>query len=240
MDKKIGDKFQKETKYDPNKSLETSINLLNRPKPYKKYPLAEKIKLNSPKEISILYKLLKERKSVRNFLDKNISLDQLSYILWAASGIRKEEFGYNFRTAPSAGALYPIETYVIINRVHDIKKGVYHYSIENHMLDEIKLGDFSKDISDAALGQSMCEDAAVVFVWSAIFNRMKWKYGQRAYRYIYLDCGHIAQNLALAATSINLGSCQIGALFDDKVNKIIEVDGKKESVIYLSVLGWPK
>ena len=83
----------------------------------------------------------------------------------------------------------------------------------------------------------MCIEAPVVFVWTAIFQRMKWKYDQRAYRYIYLDAGHIAENLALSATSLGLGSCQIGALFDDEVNQIIDVDGTEESVIYMSVVG---
>jgi len=76
-----------------------------------------------------------------------------------------------------------------------------------------------------------------VFIWTAIFNRSKWKYGERAYRYIYLDAGHIAENLALASTNLSLGSCQIAALFDDEVNEIIDVDGENESVIYMSVVG---
>ena len=83
----------------------------------------------------------------------------------------------------------------------------------------------------------MCADATVVFIWTAIFNRSKWKYGQRAYRYIYLDAGHIAQNLALASVSLDLGSCQIAALFDEEVNEIIDVDGIEESTIYMSVVG---
>ena len=83
----------------------------------------------------------------------------------------------------------------------------------------------------------MCVESAVVFIWTSIFQRMKWKYGQRAYRYVYLDAGHIAENLALTATSLGLGSCQIGALFDDEVNEIIDVDGAEESVIYMSVVG---
>ena len=92
-------------------------------------------------------------------------------------------------------------------------------------------------MAQAALDQEICAEAPVVFVWSAIFNRSKWKYKQRAYRYVYLDAGHIAENLALSATSIGLGSCQIGAFFDDEVNRIIEVDGVEESAIYLSVVG---
>ena len=101
----------------------------------------------------------------------------------------------------------------------------------------MKEGDYAVETANAALGQRMCVEAPVVFIWTAIFQRMKWKYGQRAYRYIYLDAGHIAENLALSATSLELGTCQIGALYDNEVNQIIDVDGNEESVIYMSVVG---
>jgi SagB-type dehydrogenase family enzyme len=86
----------------------------------------------------------------------------------------------------------------------------------------------------------MCATAAVVFVWSAVFERCKWKYGQRAYRYIYLDAGHVAENLALAAVSLNLGTCEIGALYDDQVNAIVGIDGVEESTICMAVVGAPR
>ena len=117
---------------------------------------------------------------------------------------------------------------------------MYHYDLERHALEKLKSKDFTKKIGQAALEQKTCTEASVVFVWTAIFERSKWKYAQRAYRYIYLDAGHIAQNLALAATSIGLGSCQIGAFFDDEINQIIGVDGADESTIYLSAVGHPK
>jgi SagB-type dehydrogenase family enzyme len=148
--------------------------------------------------------------------------------------------GREFRTAPSAGALYPIETYLIVNKVEGLEKGLYHYNIAAHSLEELKTGEYGIEITHAALDQDMCAEAAVVFVWSAIFIRSKWKYGQRAYRLVYLDAGHIVENLALSATGIGLGSCQIGAFFDDEVNQIIGVDGVEESVLYLSTVGYPK
>ena len=110
-------------------------------------------------------------------------------------------------------------------------------NIKNHYLEELKNGNYGRKIASAALEQDMCEDAAAVFIWTGFFNRSKCKYGQRAYRYIYLDAGHIAENLALAATGHGFGSCQIAALFDDEVNNIIDVDGINESVIYMSVIG---
>jgi SagB-type dehydrogenase family enzyme len=182
---------------------------------------------------------LRQRKSIRSFRDKSISQGRLSYLLWASTGIQRIEHGYEFRTAPSAGALYPIETYVIVNSVRGLEAGVYHYSIKSHELEFINEGDCRQAISAAALGQGMCAGAAAVFVWSAVFERCKWKYGQRAYRYIYLDAGHIAENLALAAVSLNLGSCAIGALYDDEVNSIIGIDGVEESVLYMTAVGVP-
>ena len=121
----------------------------------------------------------------------------------------------------------------------NVAQGVYHYNIESHHLEEIKKGDYRLEISEAALDQPMCYHAAAVFIWTAVFNRSKCKYGQRAYRYIYLDAGHIAENLALGATSMNLATCQVAALYDDEVNQIIDVDGLTESTIYLSVVGRP-
>ena len=182
---------------------------------------------------------LQNRRSIREFSEKPLSKEQLSYLLWASTGIQRKEFGFEFRTAPSAGALYPIETYVVINKVDSLPQGVYHYDIQHHTLETIKTGDFRTTLSNAALNQQMCAHAAVVFIWTAIFNRSKCKYGERAYRYIYLDAGHIAENLALSATSIHLGTCQIAALYDDEVNQIIDIDGTTESTLYLSVVGIP-
>ena len=184
--------------------------------------------------------VVRNRRSIRSFASTPLSFDDLSDLLWATTGIHRREHGFAFRTAPSAGALYPIETYLIINHVKGVDPGVYHYDIQHHWLEQLKKGDFRVHIAAAALDQDMCAHAAVVFVWTAVFNRSKCKYGQRAYRYIYLDAGHIAENLALGAVSIGLGSCQVAALYDDEVNRLIEVNGTEESVLYLSVVGVPK
>ena len=155
--------------------------------------------------------------------------------MWAAQGITDQKFG--FRTAPSAGALYPVETYLVVNFVEDIDPGIYHYSVEAHELDLLMSGDFRTRIAHAALDQGIAYNANVVFIWTAIFQRSKWKYKQRAHRYVYLDAGHIAQNVALAAVAMNLGSCQVGALYDDEANDLLGVDGTEESVIYMTVIG---
>jgi SagB-type dehydrogenase family enzyme len=238
---KIGDKFHLETKYIRDKIKELP-NWAIQPDQYKTYPKSKKIILRKP-VFSIDYKLddaFRERSSIRNFSNEKITMDQLSYLLWSSTGLRQIMNGFKYRTAPSAGALYPIETYLIVNNVEEIKQGVYHYNINNHYLETIKIGDFRLIVAKSALDQEMCYESAVVFIWTAIFNRSKCKYGERAYRYIYLEAGHIAENLALAAMSIKLGSCQIAAFYDDEVNQIIDVNGIYESTIYLSVLGYRK
>jgi SagB-type dehydrogenase family enzyme len=237
----IGDKFQQETKYEPSRIPRHKLLWDAKPPLYKEYPEAQKIELPSfdPNQPMSLDRTLKQRKSVRDFQQQPISKDQLSYLLWASTGIQRIEDGYEFRTTPSAGALYPIETYVVVNDVRKLEAGVYHYSIKAHQLEQLKQGEFRQEITAAALGQGMCQTSAVVFVWSAVFERCKWKYGQRAYRYIYLDAGHIAENLALAAVSLNLGSCEIGALYDNQVNAILDIDGTEESVLCMAAVGIP-
>jgi SagB-type dehydrogenase family enzyme len=241
MNDSIGDKFQKETRYIKDKLPGGSINITDKPETYKEYPNCNTLELPDSFDLEILNfaEVLMQRKSIRNFSSEPITEEELAYLLWGTTGIQRVEEGYEFRTIPSAGALYPIETYLIINNVEGIPEGIYHYNIKNHYLEELKTGDFSDEITEATLGQTMCSRCAVVFVWTAVFARTLWKYKQRGYRYIYLDAGHVGHSLALTSTSINLGSCQIGALFDEECNNLIGVDGEKESVIYISVVGFP-
>jgi SagB-type dehydrogenase family enzyme len=238
----VGDDFQKKTKYTRDKSFGASLNWADKPEIYKFYPSSKTVKLPSQlqKETLSLAEVLQKRKSIRAFSTQSLSKTDLAFLLWASTGIQRIEHGYEFRTAPSAGALYPIETYIAANNVEEIAKGIYHYNIRNHFLEEIKIGNFGDALAHAALNQKMCATASVVFIWTAFFSRSKWKYAQRAYRYIYLDAGHIAQNLALAAASITCGSCHIGAFFDDEINSIVEIDGTEESSIFLSAVGYPK
>jgi SagB-type dehydrogenase family enzyme len=239
MRKTVGDDFQTETKYTRNKSLGGNLNWANKPEIYKSYPSRKTVPLPSQlQEATIRFtEVLRRRKSIRAFSAQPLSKADLAFLLWASTGIQRTEHGYEFRTAPSAGALYPIETYIASNNVENVEKGIYHYNIKNHVLEEIKTGDFGDDLAHAALDQKMCATASVVFIWTAIFERSKWKYGQRAYRYVYLDAGHVAENLALAASSISCGSCQVGAFFDDEINSIVDIDGTEESAICLSVVG---
>jgi SagB-type dehydrogenase family enzyme len=243
MSDRVGEIFQQNTKYGREKSFGNFLDWENKPSTYKKYqakriPLTIDFTVKSRARTPFI-EVLRNRKSIRAFSNEPMRISELAFLLWTSTGIRKDENGNEFRTAPSAGALYPIETYIVVNNVEGLKNGLYHYDIQNTELEELKVGELGEEVAHSALGQKMCIDAQVVFIWTAIFSRSTWKYNQRAYRYVYEDAGHIAQNLALSATSIGLGSCQIGAFFDDEINKIIDVDGTKESTIYLSVVGHP-
>jgi len=239
----IGDRFQRETKYHRDRMEPHFLDWERKPDTYKAYPENDKIELPPPDLSRSLpfEQILQKRRSIRGFSQEPLDLVEISTLLWSCTGIREEIRGYAFRTAPSAGALYPIETYLAINpamnRGEEMPGGIYHYNIRDHALEELKRGDYGLQAARAALDQRMCLEAPVVFLWTAVFERSLWKYRQRGYRYIYLDAGHIAENLALAATALGLGSCQIAALYDEEANALIGVDGVGESVIYMSAAG---
>jgi len=241
MKENIGDIFQKETKYSRGQLSGGPLVWNAKPKTYKQYANALTIELGGPpkEEEPPLWTTIAKRRSIRNFKDEPLSKQDLSRLLWATQGITKKEMEFEFRACPSAGALYPVETYLILNNTESIDAGIYHYSIPNHSLEQLQKGDYRLKIAQAALDQDMAYAANAVFVWTALFGRAKWKYEQRAYRYVYLDAGHIAQNLALAAVGLNLGTCQIAALYDEEVNSLLAIDGEEESVLYMSVVGHP-
>lgn len=245
MSKNIGDRYQEETKYAPEKMGGHSLDWSKRPDQFKIYknPL-DVIKLP---EIDIdgfssdLAKLLLNRRSRRSYdMDYILPINDLSFLIWAMQGVTGRYGDTLFRTAPSAGALYPIETYLMVRSVDGLKQGIYHYRVTSFELELIREGDLSSEVAMAALSQGMITRSQVTFIWTAVVERSKWKYRERAYRYIYLDAGHICQNLYLGAEALGLGCCAIGAFFDDWLNSIIGVDGKEETVIYMASVGMPK
>lgn len=234
-----GDEFQERTKHHRGERASFERTVIVKPSVYKTYPGAESIELE---KASIeggmgIWDCLNGRRSVRKYTDEPVGFGQLSQVLWASQGITAEISGHLLRNAPSAGALYPVETYLVVNNVESLEKGIYHYNIREHALECLKKGDFSKEIEKAAMDQEIARTAGVVFIWSAVFDRCKHKYAQRAYRYIYLDSGHVAQNTALAAVALGLGSCPMAAYYDDEIDELLELDSNLESVIYLTVIG---
>lgn len=235
----IGDSFQRETKYQRGRLPGGWLDWASKPETYKRYPAAPKVQLSPPQPTggAPVWDAIRQRRSVRTFQDTPLKEAELSQLLWAAQGITRTVRGFGLRTAPSAGALYPVETYLVVHSVEGIEPGVYHYAVETHELDQLKVGDFRAAVARAALDQKIAHRANVVLVWTALFERSKWKYKQRAYRYVYLDAGHIAQNVALGAVALGLGSCQIAAIYDDEANALLGVDGVNESAIYMTVVG---
>ena len=237
-----GDDYQKLSRYSRDTLGGKSLDWDRKPPLYKQYPSnLKRFDLDKPDRSGgePIYQILLQRRSVRNYNPDKVSGNKLSQVLWASQGISLHTEYHQFRTAPSAGGLFPIETYCVINNVEGFPAGVYHYQVSYHSLILLKEGDFGLDLARAALGQKMMRDASFNLIWTAMIDRSKWKYDQRAYRYIYLDAGHIAQNTALAAVSCGLGSCQIGAFFDEEVEQIVGIDGEKEFVIYMTSVGRP-
>ena len=181
--------------------------------------------------------IINKRHSTRAFRNKPISAMDLSLLLFGMSGLTRVFPKFAFRTIPSAGGLFPIEIYAVINNVSGIEQGIYHYNIEKHELEYLKQGDFRKTVADAYYGQRMVAKSAVNFIWTAMIERTRNTYAERAYRYIYLDCGHIGQNFYLVAEALGLNACVVGAYYDDKINEILDLDENKEFAIYMGVVG---
>ena len=202
----------------------------------------ERMKLPEPSyksQVSIEEAILL-RRSIREYEPKPITLSQLSQILWAAQGITQRSTG--FRSAPSAGATYPLEVYVVVKEggVKDLRAGVYHYLPNSHELELVKLGDYTVDLMKAALGQEWVGDAAVNLVINAVYERTTRRYGDRGIRYVHMEVGHVGQNVYLQCISLNLACVVIGAFYDEEVKRIVGGVGEPLYIIPIGVKigGW--
>ena len=201
----------------------------------------EIVKLSEPRlssRISVEEALL-NRRSIREFTNEALTLFEVSQILWSAYGITKEHSYPSFlrgglRTATSAGALYPLEIYLVAGNVKGLKNGIYRYISDGHFLELISDGDFRKDLSDAALNQEFIAQAPASLVYTAIFKRTTKKYGNRGReRYVCMDLGHSAQNVYLQAYALNIGTCAIGAFTDRMVSMVMQLPDNEEPLYIL-------
>lgn len=183
-----------------------------------------------------LEETLQKRRSVRDFLKAPISLADVSQLLWAAQGITHAE---GLRTAPSAGALYPLEVYVLAGNVHDLPAGIYHYLPFRHRLEPIRLGQFRANIAAAALHQNWLEDSEAILIFAAVESRTIGKYGSRGIRYIHMEAGHAAQNVLLQVVALGLGCTPVGAFNDEQVAKTLGLP-REQKVLYLLPIGKPR
>jgi SagB-type dehydrogenase family enzyme len=177
------------------------------------------------------------RRSVRSYRDEPLSLAQIGQLLWAAQGITDPARGY--RTAPSAGALYPLEVYLVAGIVDGLPAGVYRYDSGAHSLTPVKNGDQRIALYEAALRQSAVRDAPAVLVIGGVYERTTGKYGERGLRYVYLEAGHAAQNVLLQAVALGLGAVVIGAFDDDGVRQAAGMSAA-EQPLYVVPVGKPR
>jgi SagB-type dehydrogenase family enzyme len=178
---------------------------------------------------------LARRRSVRDYSGKPLTLEELSQLLWAAQGITA---AWGARTAPSAGALYPLEVYALAGNVQGLAPGVYRYVPKAHELVLIIAGDLRAQLANAALGQDAVRTAAVDLVITAVPTRTTTKYGERGHRYVLMEVGHAAQNVHLQAVALGLGSVPIGAFDDQKVTTLLNLP-KAEAPLYIIPVGRP-
>ena len=177
------------------------------------------------------------RRSIRSYRDVPLTLEQLSQILWAAQGITEPE--RRFRAAPSAGATYPLEVYVVVGEggVKGLRAGVYRYDPLRHVLVMVKEGNLRVKLSEAALGQPWVRSAPVCLVIAADYSRTTNRYGERGIRYVHMEAGHVGQNVYLEATALGLGTVAVGAFRDEEVKSLL---GIPEDPLYIMPIGVPK
>lgn len=209
----------------------------------KPYPEDEQlIDLVPAKEFSLgeksLQMAMENRRSRRNFGQKSFTHEEFSFLVWAVQGLNStREY---FRTAPSAGARHPFETYILINKVEVIKKGLYRYLPLEHSLLLLEEGDLREEYAGACLSQNFTRKSAVSFIWTALPYRTEWRYSVVSHKVIALDAGHVCQNLYLAAEAVGGGACAIGAYSQEKIDELLGVDGEDEFAIYAAIAGKKK
>ena len=194
-----------------------------------------RIKLPEPtydSDVSLEESLVK-RRSVRDYTGEPLKLEDVSQLLWAAQGVTADWGG---RTAPSAGALYPLEVYVVVGNVKGLAAGVYRYDPKRHEVIIIAKGEIRSQLASAALEQDSVRDGAFDLVFAAVYMRTTRKYGARGIQYVHMEIGHAAQNVCLQATAMGLGAVTIGAFYDDKVSRLLNLP-KEEKPLYIISVG---
>ena len=209
------------------------------PELYKRYPGARQVRLPQPSlnDGQPTAVTIAQRRSTRSYADSPMTQQELSRVLFLATGISADKWGNARRTAPSSGALYPIELYAVVHNVGGIDRGVYHYALREHALEQVRAGDFRSHVVEQGVGQEFLGECGAVLFLTNVLQRMRPKYQDRSYRYGLLEAGHIGENAYLAATSAGLGACGVGAFMDDAINDMLGVDGVEEAVVYMLAVG---
>ncbi|MCK9579073.1 MAG: SagB/ThcOx family dehydrogenase [Methanoregula sp.] len=182
---------------------------------------------------------IEQRQSIRSYEHEPITLEELSYLLWCTQGVRYVHGTQaTFRTVPSAGARHAFETYLLVNDVTGLEPGLYRYLALSHTLRQIDTDPtLAHRITSACFDQQFILRCGAVFLWTAVPYRMTWRYGERGYRDLHLDGGHVCQNLYLAAGSVGCGVCAIAAFDDDVMNELLGINGTDQFLVYLAAAG---
>ena len=185
--------------------------------------------------MATLEEAIRRRRSVREYSPRPLTLEELARLLFYGVGVTgSPEYK---RAAPTAGGLTPIELYPVVNNVEGLERGLYHYDPLDHRLHILRRGDLRREIARACLEQDFLAEAAAVLILTAVHRRTAWKYGERAYRYVLLDAGHAAENIQLEAAALGLGSCPIGAFFDEELNRLLELREEEEFALLAVAVG---
>lgn len=195
----------------------------------------DKVQLPEPEydgKVSV-ERALRERRTVRSYKDEPLTLSEISQLLWAAQGITEKDKG--LRTAPSAGAMYPLEVYLVVGNVEGVGQGAYKYSPHEHQLTRTKDGDARAEFG-AALGQNGAGEAGAVIVFFGVYERATVKFGEIGIRYVHMEVGHAAQNVYLQAAAMNLGTGVIGGFPESRIKKILNVP-EEEQLLYIMPVG---
>jgi SagB-type dehydrogenase family enzyme len=238
-----GKEFMKKTQY---RYLPTSNQKRGLPQPPLELDYDESqaiIDLLAPSQLPAyefnLRAAIENRRSVRRYTEQPLTLEELSFLLWCTQGVKEVVDTYaTLRTVPSAGARHAFETYLLVNNVEGLEPGLYRYLALSHKLLEMKHEPGLADrFAEACLDQTYVKRSAVTVFWTAVPYRMAWRYGERGYRYLHLDAGHVCQNLYLSAEAIGAGVCAIAAFEDEPLNALLDLDGIEQFVIYLASVG---
>ncbi len=236
-----GIEFIESTRYSDDPITSDERSGINQPE-LEEPPAGDLIELPDPDRDTVheldLSEAIELRESFRDYTDEPLTLAELSYLLWCTAGVKWAFQEGAFRTVPSAGCCHAIDTYLAINRVKGIKPGIYRYIALEHSLETLPAyPDLQEDLDAACFDQPCVKQAAVVFIWAADAYRMIWKYAERGYRNLFLDAGHICQNLYLSVLPVGCGCCAIGAFKDQSMNEMLNLDGKERFVLYLASVG---
>jgi SagB-type dehydrogenase family enzyme len=243
MGNEIGKEFMEKTKYHYLAQSDQMKGLQQPPLELEYDKTKTVIDLPEPQEIKVksisLREAIENRRSIRRYSKKSLTMEELSYLLWCTQGVKEVAQGQaTFRTVPSAGARHAFETYILVNNVEGLQSGIYRFLAIEHKLIEMDTDlNIADQMVEACFGQTFVKTSAVTFIWTAVAYRMKWRYGERGYRYMHLDAGHVCQNLYLSAESIDSGVCAIAAFSDDDMNRLLNLDGENQFVIYIATVG---